>query len=33
MESRNVQLSLVWLVWLERLERFSRSGLSIAEFC
>jgi transposase-like protein len=30
MESRKVQLSHVWL---ERLERFSRSGLSIAEFC
>jgi transposase-like protein len=30
MESRNVQLSHVWR---ERLDRFSRSGLSIAEFC
>jgi hypothetical protein len=30
MESRNVQLSHMWR---ERLDRFSRSGLSIAEFC
>jgi hypothetical protein len=30
MESRNVQLSHVWR---ERLDRFSRSCLSIAEFC
>jgi transposase-like protein len=30
METRKVQLSHVWR---ERLDRFSRSGLSIAEFC